>query len=158
MKQCRKCGVELNDDNWGPSYQKNWNNICVACNKKQSKTYHETHHTQELEYSRKYKLKHRNHIRKYDRKYRLKNRDAINTRRRLYMQEYYNNKRQEILEMHGNCCQICGSKEQLDIHHITPVGHGNGRLHTWNDLSKLEVLCRLCHTNIHSEMGVDVST
>lgn len=30
-RECRVCGVELNDDNWAPAGQKNYNYICKEC-------------------------------------------------------------------------------------------------------------------------------
>ena len=41
------------------------------------------------------------------------------------------------------CCEICGSDQNVDVHHID----GNPQN---NDLSNLQRLCRKCHYRIHN--------
>ena len=45
----------------------------------------------------------------------------------------------------GHRCECCGRKGgRLDVHHRDPVSEGGG-----NDLGRLELLCRACHTKNH---------
>ena len=37
MQECRKCGVELTDENWYPSHIKNQSNICCGCEREYQK-------------------------------------------------------------------------------------------------------------------------
>lgn len=52
--------------------------------------------------------------------------------------------RDAVLERDGNRCQMCGSTEHLEIHHIMPR-HRGGADHPYN----LVVLCAACHDRIH---------
>ena len=40
---CSKCGIELNDENWYPSFQKNSQYICKTCNRKQARQREKMH-------------------------------------------------------------------------------------------------------------------
>lgn len=40
MSECRKCGIELNDDNWHPSQRKLSQQICKSCNSKQTRSWY----------------------------------------------------------------------------------------------------------------------
>ena len=43
-------------------------------------------------------------------------------------------------------CEMCGSEEGLEVHHIIPVSCGGS-----DDESNLKVLCGKCHTAIHNK-------
>ena len=66
---CRVCEVELNDDNWYPSYQKGGSCICKECNR---------------EYYGLYSEANRNKIDAQNSLYRAANRDKINERECLW--------------------------------------------------------------------------
>jgi 5-methylcytosine-specific restriction endonuclease McrA len=49
------------------------------------------------------------------------------------------------LERYGNKCQGCGSKDDLEVHHIDPVGKDGYGWHTKNRPENLIPLCVKCH-------------
>lgn len=46
-------------------------------------------------------------------------------------------------------CEICGSKENLEVHHKTPIVLGGKS----ND-ENIEVLCESCHSRLHEKKQV----
>lgn len=52
-------------------------------------------------------------------------------------------KRAEIREEHSNECHFCGGTEQLEVHHIVPLGAGGS-----DEDENLEVLCKSCHYKV----------
>lgn len=57
----------------------------------------------------------------------------------------WNSIRKDILERDGYQCTECGtSKEQLHVHHITPVSEGGS-----HSPKNLRTLCHSCHEDIH---------
>lgn len=52
--------------------------------------------------------------------------------------------RKYIFDKRGNQCQRCGSKVNLEIHHIKPIFLGGGE-----EEDNLELLCNDCHKIIH---------
>lgn len=53
-------------------------------------------------------------------------------------------RREEILARDGWECQWCGSTEDLEVDHITPISEGGS-----HDLSNLQTLCAECHAKKH---------
>lgn len=51
------------------------------------------------------------------------------------------------MKIKQNKCEICGSKIELHTHHKTYENHGYEILH----LNDLQVVCGVCHNNIHKE-------
>ena len=68
-RDCRVCEVELNDDNWLSSCQKNGNYICKVCNR---------------EYGRAWREANQDEVRESNRSYREKNQEDEILRVRLY--------------------------------------------------------------------------
>ena len=58
--------------------------------------------------------------------------------------EEYRPLRLQILERDGWRCQVCGDRQQLDIHHIIPRSRGGS-----DSQDNLITLCRTCHGDIH---------
>lgn len=56
-------------------------------------------------------------------------------------------KRSEALEFHGRKCKSCGSKNKLDVHHLTYERFGNELL------KDLTILCRQCHELTHLKLN-----
>ena len=56
--------------------------------------------------------------------------------------EAYARLRRKVLKRDGWKCQNCGSKEQLDVHHIIPRSRGGE-----DDERNLVTLCRTCHND-----------
>lgn len=71
---------------------------------------------------------------------------------------YYNKERLKIIKRLGSVCFICGSSENLEIHHIVPIKNKrpNGRfdkLFEWKrNPENLMLLCRACHRHLHREI------
>lgn len=50
----------------------------------------------------------------------------------------------KILLNNHKCCQKCGRTIDLEVHHIKPRSQGGT-----DDLENLQVLCGICHNDIH---------
>lgn len=57
--------------------------------------------------------------------------------------EHWKSKRAEALRHHGGKCSVCGSRDDLQVHH---KHYGSLKHETMNDL---QILCRGCHENAH---------
>jgi len=53
--------------------------------------------------------------------------------------------RSAVMERDSNKCQLCGSTELLEVHHVMPR-HLGGSDHPFN----LVTLCRFCHDRVHA--------
>jgi len=108
MKQsnCRKCGVELTDENWYLSFKKTNNYICKKCQIKFSKEWHQNNR------DRKNKL---------IKKWQQNNRDRYNQLQRESHRRLIN----DVIDSYGGKCACCGEtrKEFLSVDHIN--GNGN---------------------------------
>lgn len=57
----------------------------------------------------------------------------------------------------SHCCEICGSKEDLHLHHVDPTKKISHRIWSWSDarreaeLEKCIALCRKCHQEHHRQ-------
>lgn len=56
-------------------------------------------------------------------------------------------KREEALEYHGAKCSVCGTTQNLHVHHKTYESLGHEKM------KHLEILCKGCHENHHEEDG-----
>lgn len=59
--------------------------------------------------------------------------------------KHWQNTRLKALEVAGYKCQLCSSKDSLNVHHNTYENKGN------EDLKDLVVLCRKCHAKFHDK-------
>jgi len=59
----------------------------------------------------------------------------------------WQSKRQLVLARDNHQCVVCGSTHNLNIHHIDYSNLGD------EHLSELTVLCQLCHSSLHEELG-----
>lgn len=70
------------------------------------------------------------------------------------MRDHYNKKRfggnkYTVFKRDKYKCQHCGSKQNLEIHHIDGTGYKTvGADKSNNDLSNLLTLCHSCHTKV----------
>lgn len=77
------------------------------------------------------------------------------TNQKGYMRKWYKKQRDIIIAQKSGKCEACGSKQQLEIHHIKPLNGNrpNGRLerlYEWkNNLDNITVLCHDCHCATH---------
>lgn len=55
-------------------------------------------------------------------------------------------KRKEALSYHGAKCKSCGSREHLDVHHLTYERFGH------EFMKDLTILCRSCHELTHEKL------
>lgn len=56
--------------------------------------------------------------------------------------------RKKVIDRDNNSCVMCGSKENLQIHHINPVAHSNQK--EKDNIENLATLCRKCHYLAHN--------
>lgn len=54
--------------------------------------------------------------------------------------------RREVLERDKHKCKKCGNRENLHVHHKTPIAQGGK-----NEMRNLVTLCRECHAKEHDE-------
>lgn len=59
--------------------------------------------------------------------------------------DHWKELRKVILNRDDNKCQLCSSKERLEVHHNTYENVGNEKL------TDLITLCRYCHSNFHDK-------
>ncbi len=52
--------------------------------------------------------------------------------------------KQQVFEIWGKKCYVCGSEKNLTIHHIKPKSRGGS-----NDINNFIPLCRSCHDDFH---------
>lgn len=55
-------------------------------------------------------------------------------------------KREKALEYYGRACRLCGSRTQLEVHHITYENLGR------EEMMDLDILCHSCHAEIHLQL------
>ena len=55
--------------------------------------------------------------------------------------------RKQLVIRRDHCCQLCQSTTDLNVHHISYKNLGN------EPLSDLVLLCQLCHTKLHKQLG-----
>ena len=60
-------------------------------------------------------------------------RDCVRDRHKGYKRQIY----KQVFEKYNNKCAICGSKENLQVHHIVNRGQ--------EDINQLTLLCKKCH-------------
>lgn len=66
--------------------------------------------------------------------------------------EEWDNLKELRLVMASYCCEACGNKYSLHLHHITY------RRLTREDLDDVRILCASCHSRLHDMLGYDRST
>lgn len=65
--------------------------------------------------------------------------------------DYWNKVRNKVLERDGYKCKVCGSIDNLVIHHKTYKHHGSELKH----LEDLATVCSSCHKVIHRNIDKD---
>lgn len=63
--------------------------------------------------------------------------------------QYFNGNKHVALERDGFQCRLCGSMENLIIHHINEISYHNST-EPDNSLDNLTTLCLSCHSSYHS--------
>lgn len=79
--------------------------------------------------------------------------------REVYLtSEYWKNKRKQILEYYKSKCCLCGTTEDLNIHHLYYNIDENTAIDEWEgkeDEKGLVVLCKNCHKHIHNVRKIE---
>lgn len=133
------------------------------------------------EYNREYYLNHREKVlsqkKQYAKRYYKENRDKIiervNHYRKSHWDEcrddrieqtrrYRSNIRNKALDLYGHKCELCGSVDHLEFHHLNLDGEEERKicsstkmhksLSDGNKRSDLQLLCRSCHHRIHNDL------
>ncbi len=155
MEICRKCGIELNDENRYLSTKKSHSKICKICdNKKSLESYYlhkEKRRKQQNEYNKIYYS--------INRKQCLEDGKSRQQKRRQIILNHYSNNTIQ--------CACCGEKEIkfLSIDHINNDGAahkkeigGFGYLYTWiiknNFPEDFQVLCMNCNFGKRMNGGI----
>ena len=134
-------------------YDKKYHNKNKEKRNKISKDYYKKNKDTKI---KEYRLKNRKQILLYSREYNKKNKD----KNRKYYKEHKENykltaKKQRVKHINkikirnythrnkqkGTKCEKCGSKKNLEFHHIN------------YNKNKVITLCRKCHINLHSEFS-----
>lgn len=87
--------------------------------------------------------------------YRKRNKDNARSKQSLNSKEYYNYlkskdwaaRRLERMKIDKFRCQMCGSKHNLNVHHLTYDRLGCEKM------TDLLTLCKYCHKRVHESMG-----
>lgn len=170
-KVCGKCGLEKDFSQY--KKQKNGKHglysICKDCVKEYRRAYYLAHHKEELSYRKEYceenkdKIllyykKNRNKLLSYKKEYRKKNRDKILPQIRGYNTDVRN----KALDLYGCKCELCGSVDHLEFHHLNLDGVEERKVYSHKNLYKsladgnkrsdLQLLCRSCHHKIHNDL------
>lgn len=128
---------------WSKNYSK-----CIECAGTDSK--HMAKGLCSRCYSKQYRNDPKNHerISKSKREWHLKNMTPEKQKRKRE-QDWFDGKREKILERDGYRCSECGESQQskLTVHHID--GNGRGSESPNNNDDNLITLCRSCHAKIH---------
>lgn len=76
-------------------------------------------------------------------------------KQREYCRLWMSKRREEFFK--DKFCQLCGSTESLELHHLNPKEKENHRIWSWSEkrrneeLKKCVVWCERCHIKYHSE-------
>lgn len=76
---------------------------------------------------------------------------------RSYQANWIRNRRQIFFE--DKSCLVCGSNENLVLHHRNPEEKESHKIWSWSDkrrfaeIAKCDVLCQNCHIEVHRKMG-----
>lgn len=145
--ECNHCGVELNDSNWYPSFQKSHNYSCIECHLKRSGEYNKSERGREIA-----KTFYKNHTYQESLRHR-----RTNQKYRYIAIEHYSKGTMK--------CMCCGENiyEFLTIDHINGGGRKHrteikGTIYKWlvdnNFPDGFQVLCYNCNSGKRVNNGV----
>lgn len=63
------------------------------------------------------------------------------------------NYREKALSYYGEECQLCGTEDNLVVHHKDLNHYDDDNFFTNNDIDNLEVLCKSCHAKSHNVLN-----
>lgn len=159
-KVCGKCGLEKDFSQY--KKQKNGKyglySICKDCVKERDKIYRDSHKEHKKEYNKKYRDSHKDEIKFYNDQYNKEYKQyRIN-----YKKTYDKNIREKALDLYGHRCELCGSVDHLEFHHLNLNGEEERKYYSSKNLYKsladgnkrsdLQLLCRSCHHKIHNDL------
>lgn len=185
-KVCGKCGLEKDFSQYHKSKNGKYGlqSMCKDCEKERRREYYLAHRGEELSHRREHYLAHREENRekvlsrgreyylkhrKEILSYREENRDKILSQKREYHKKnrekelkYRFEIRNKALDLYGHKCELCGSVDCLEFHHINLNGVEERKvcpnmslyksLADGNKRSDLQLLCRSCHHKIHNDL------
>ena len=74
---------------------------------------------------------------------------------RAYQRRWMAKRREKIIALMGDRCQVCGATEDLQIHHWVAEAKVSHRFTSWSwkrikaELAKCVLLCIKCHMQLH---------
>ena len=118
MKTCKKCGVELNDENWYPAFRKRNVGRCKRCHKKVVDNWEARHPGDQAKRTARWNKRNPDHGPRYYRE----NAKSYSNRARLRLWKY----KTEALNKLGGKCVACGIDDMrvLQINHVNGGGSG----------------------------------
>lgn len=69
-----------------------------------------------------------------------------------YYKKWYASRREGVIKALGGKCFLCGSIDNLEIHHIFPLDVEGSRHNFWNNKEELMLLCESCHKTEHRKL------
>lgn len=151
LKVCRKCGIELNSENWYRGSKKTQSNICKDCQKKKSREYYNENKNEVLKRQKEWMDRNPDYYRKYHKKHP----DEYKRRHKNFLIE----RKRKFVEMLGGKCQKCGYHKNfsaLAFHHKIPSEkecENEWLRKSFIDKIKngdIELLCQNCHCEFHN--------
>ena len=140
MPKCRVCGVELNDENWYPSYKKYHRCICKKCENLRTKEYWEKHKKEKQQYKRRYYEIHKEEIKRKQKQYSKNNKEKLKEYQRIKHYGITLQQELKILKAQNNKCAIC-NKPLTDLSEAcVDHDHKTGKVRG--------VLCHECNLGI----------
>jgi len=74
---------------------------------------------------------------------------GFNSYNNFLLSEFWEKKREIILQEKGRRCETCGSKSNLQVHHLNYLNLGN------ESKDDVMVLCKKCHKEINKKRDKD---
>ena len=136
-KQCKKEFIRVNQNDVS------WKNKLFCSRKCKSINRYYRNRKKLISKQREYDKNHKEIKRAYDTKRRLTKDKCI----KEIIQDYSRNHYFELLYKIYNGCQLCKSKDNLEIHHKNYT----------KDIQDCMLLCRNCHRDIHRKYNKDIT-
>ena len=159
-KVCGKCGIEKDSSQYKKAKNGKYGlySICKDCAKERDKIYRDSHKEHKKEYSKKYRDSHKDEIKFYNDQYNKEHREYRINQKKIYDK----NIREKSLDLYGHKCELCGSVDFLEFHHLNLDGEEERKVYSSKNLYKslsdgnkrndLQLLCRSCHHRIHNNL------
>ena len=160
VKVCGKCGLEKDFSHYRKAKNGKYGlySICKDCVRERDKMYRDSHKEHEKERHRVYYESHKEYEKEYRDRYNKEHRQYRINQKKIYNK----NVREKALDLYGHKCELCGSVDHLEFHHLNFDGEEERKVYSGKNLYKslsdgnkrndLQLLCRSCHHKIHNDL------